>query len=120
MKTVELLDLDCRTEEGKQKLNDAVRRIGNLKNIKYPTIEDIEDAIGYMCRKYRIMVQHICPTYTKGEINIYSASIKTTDSFEWLGNVYGYCLYELMCKTAIKIYTEIKKGTVNEYENKQQ
>lgn len=109
----EILDLDCRIEENEQLLNKALKKIPPLAKCegKVP-LEEIEKAISYMSTKYAIMIQYICPTYIKGAAHLYSTSIKTIYPYQWLGNVYGQTLYETLAKCAIKMYNEIRKGSV--------
>lgn len=112
MKIREILDLDCRVEENKQYLLKALKKIPPLAKYDEIPLEAIEKAIGTMTRKYTIMIQYICPSYINNNDSIYCVSLKLIDPYQWLENVYGCNLYEVMAKTALRMYAEVKKGTV--------
>lgn len=118
MKLDDILNIDYRKPEGKETIQKALRLIKPFAKCTKDNVplESIEKYIGLVCRKYTIMIQYITPTYLpNNKDNIYSCSFKTTDSHEWLGNVYGHCLYELMAKAAIKMHSDVKRGKVNEH-----
>ena len=46
----------------------------------------------------------------------YSCGVKTSDTHEWLGTVYGSSLYELFAKLTIKMYSEVRSGKVKKKE----
>ena len=110
MKTNELLDLDYRIAENKQLIEKALKRIPPLTEYDEIPLEALEKVIASITKKYAIMIQYICPTYVKGNSAMYCVSLKVVDPYQWLGNVYGCCLYEVMAKTAIKMYAEVRKG----------
>lgn len=112
MKTNEILDLDYRIDENKQIITKVLKKIPPLAKYDEIPLEALEKAISSITKKYAIMIQYICPTYEKGNDSIYCVSLKLICPYEWLGNVYGCCLYEAMAKTAIKMYSEVRKGTV--------
>lgn len=116
MKTQDILNTDYRKPEGKQVVQKALFKIPAIKKNCFEEsevdLEVIEKIIGVICRKYAIAIQGIMPTYMEGQVNIYCISVKTTNDHKWLGNVYGHCLYEAMAKCAIKMYSEIKKGSL--------
>ena len=51
-------------------------------------------------------------SYFEPILGIYSIGVKTTTEHEWLGTVYGMCLYEVFAKLAIKMYSEVKSGKI--------
>lgn len=112
MKTDEILDLDYRIEENRELIARVLKKIPPLADYDEIPLEALEKVIGSITRKYTIMIQYICPTYVKGDGTIYCVSLKLIDPYQWLGNVYGCCLYEVIAKTAIKMYTEVRKGTL--------
>lgn len=117
MRTEDILNLDYRDQEGKKIIQKALRKMkpfGSIDLSEDIPLEKIEKIVGAYCRKYRIMIQYISPTYMKDEVNMYACSIKTTDNHMWLGNAYGTCLYELMAKTAIKMFIDVKKHNIQE------
>ena len=52
--------------------------------------------------------------YFEPILGIYSIGVKTVTKHEWLGTVYGMCLYEVFAKLAIKMYSEVKSGKIPE------
>lgn len=112
MKIKELLDLDCRVEENKEELLRALRKIPPLAKYDKIPLEALEKAIGSMTRKYTIMIQYICPSYLNNGENIYCISLKLIKPYKWLGNVYGSSLYEAVAKATLRMYVEVKRGTV--------
>ena len=116
MKTQDILNVDYRTSDGKRILQKALFKILAIKKNCFEEaevdLEVIEKVIGIICRKYAIAIQYISPNYIEGQSNLYCISVKSTDDHRWLGNVYGYCIYEAMAKCAIKMYSEVKAGNV--------
>lgn len=116
MKTSEILDLDFRDEESKEIINKVLCKIKPLA--KYSDeesvpLEAIEKALGVMIRRYNIVMMYITPTYIPtNKENLYAASFRERNGKKWLGNVYGCCLYEVMAKSVIKVYSMIKNNEV--------
>ena len=111
MTTEQILNLDYRNNKNKEIINSVL--VNNIKFLskyqgkKVPQIE-VENFIGFICRKFQISPQWIETAFLENEINMYSVSIVRTDTREWLGNVYGHCMLELLNKMAIKLYWEVK------------
>ena len=112
MKTEQILDLDYRIEENKATIAKVLAKIPPLAEYDEVPLEALEKVLAYITKKYAIMIQYICPTYVKGNDPIYCVSLKIVEPYQWLGNVYGQCLYEVIAKTAIKMYAEVRKGTL--------
>ena len=117
MNTQDILNLDYRKKENQEIIDKAIRRIkpfDKLKPGERITLEMLENVVGKYCRKYAVMMQYITPTFMRGEINYYSCSIKETMKHKWLGNVYAHTMYEVFAKVLIKIYSDVKSGSVVE------
>jgi hypothetical protein len=115
MKTEQILNLDYRKEESQEIIQQALRKIKPLS--KYPDesnipIEAIEKLIRVLVQKYEITPQWMTMSFFESTLGIYSISVKTTTGHEWLGTVYGMCLYEVFAKLAIKMYSEVKSGKI--------
>jgi hypothetical protein len=115
MKTEQILNLDYRKKESQEIIQKVLRKIKPLS--KYPDesnvpIEAIEKLIRVLCQKYEIAPQWMTMSYFEPTLGIYSIGIKTTTEHEWLGTVYGMCLYEVFAKLAIKMYSEVKSGKI--------
>lgn len=115
-----IMNLDYRKQENKEKINNILTKFKFLqgyKGKKVPQIE-VENFIGMMCRKYQIGVQWVTMSFLPDEVNMFSASIICSDTHEWLGTVYGYCMLELLNKTAIKMFFDIKEKKIPRREEK--
>ena len=116
MKTEEILNLDYREEKTKETIQKVLRKIKPLS--KYSEeygdvpLEAIEKLIRVLCQKYEIAPQWMSMSFHEPILGIYSIGVKTTTDHNWLGNVYGMCLYEVFAKLAIKMYSEIKQGNI--------
>lgn len=115
MRTDQILNLDYREEESKEIIQKVLRKIKPLS--RYSPDEDVpiealEKLIKAMVHKYEIAPQWINTAYDEPVLAVYSAGVKETVNHEWLGNVYGICIYELFAKLSIKMYAEIKKGKI--------
>lgn len=115
MKTEEILNLDYRKEESQEIIQKVLRKIKPLS--KYSEEQDIpleaiEKVIRILSQKYEIVPQWMVMSLYESAINVYSIGVKTSNDHEWLGNVYGMCLYEVFAKLAIKMYSEIKQGNI--------
>ena len=115
MKTEEILNLDYRKEESQEIIQKVLRKIKPLS--KYSEEQDIpleaiEKVIRILSQKYEIVPQWMVMSLYESATNVYSIGVKTSNDHEWLGNVYGMCLYEVFAKLAIKMYSEIKQGNI--------
>lgn len=117
MKTDDILNLDYRKEENREIIQRVLRKIKPLSKFSEENdipIEAIEKAIRVMVNKYEITPQWMTISYHEHVLGIYSIGVKTSDTHQWLGNVYGMCLYEVFAKLAIKFYSEVKSGNIKE------
>lgn len=115
MKTEQILNLDYRKEESKEIIQKVLRKIKPLSKFsdeEMIPLEAIEKTVKVLVNKYEIMPQWMTMNHREPVIGIYSIGVKTADTHEWLGNVYGMCLYELFAKLAIKMYSEVKSGRI--------
>lgn len=115
-----IMNLDYRKQENKEKINDILTKFKFLqgyKGKKVPQIE-VENFIGMMCRRYQIGVQWVTMSFLPDEVNMFSASVIRSDTHEWLGTVYGCCMLELLNKTAIKMFFDIKGKEIPRREDK--
>ena len=115
MRTDQILNLDYREEENKEIIQKVLRKIKPLSRYSLDEdvpIEVLEKLVKVMVHKYEITPQWINITYDEPVLAIYSVGVKETVNHEWLGNVYGMCIYELFAKLSIKMYAEIKKGKI--------
>lgn len=117
MKTEDILSLDCREEENKKIIQKALRRLKPFKNFDIDEdvpLEKIEKFLEILQRKYEVNIQYAMPANLKNEVTWWTLSMKRTDNHVWLGSVYGHSIYEVLCKAAIKMVTEIKISEIPE------
>ncbi len=115
MKTEQILNLDYRKEENQEIIQKVLRKIKPLSKYseeEQVPIESLERTISVLTNKYEIQPQWITCSYRDTVLGIYSCGIKTSDTHKWLGTVYGMCVYELLAKMTIKMYSEIKTNNI--------
>ena len=115
MSTDEIMDLDFREEKSKKIIQKCLRKIKPFA--KYSEEENVpQDMLEkFLCKmsiKYNVYPQYITPIFLKNEEIQYAICIKRTDTEEWMGSIYSCCLYELMAKACIKVYSEIKSKDI--------
>lgn len=112
MKTEQILNVDYSKEENKKLIQKVLTKIKPLSKYQDGVpIEALERTVVAICNKYNVDPQWISFTIGDGKGNkiLYSCGVKTHDTAEWLGTVYGSCIYELYAKLCIKLYSESKK-----------
>lgn len=122
MRTEEILNIDCRKEEGKKKINSFLWKIKPVTKLKISkgcmlTVEDIEKVLHGISIHYDYIVQQIAPYYEDGEQFVFfkgEVMRKRNKTNEWCGTVYGKTMWELLAKALIKMYSEIKKEKTEE------
>ncbi len=115
MKTEQILNLDYRKEESQEIIQKVLRKIKPFSKYSDESnvpIEAIEKLVRVLVQKYEVTPQWMSMSYFEPILGIYSIGVKTTTDHEWLGTVYGMCLYEVFAKLAIKMYSEVKSGKI--------
>ena len=114
MTTNEVMNLDCRKEENKEIIQKVLRQIKPLS--KYSDecdipFEAIEKAITVMCKKYMMRVNNLSPdVWSNNEHTVWRVWLINDTNFKTIDMVFGITLYEVLAKTAIRLYAEVKKG----------
>ncbi len=114
MTTKEIINLDCRFEENKEIIQKVLRKIKPLS--KYSDeydipFEAIEKVITVMCKKYKMRLKHVSPDmWSNDSYTIWGAMLLSEVDYKVIDMVYGISLYEVFAKSAIRLYTEVKKG----------
>lgn len=116
-KLKEVIDGDFRhegTEEDAQvwllKIPPLIKRTHEGEKVK---LEDIEQLIIKLSKKYKIQMQWISLTFIDGEIPWYSVSVKDGQTHEWLKTVYGLTIYELFIKVALFMFAITRERDKN-------
>lgn len=115
MTTQQVLMLDCREEESMEIIQKVLHKITPLSKFKGDVpLEMVEKLIHKMVKKYFVRIQWITHTSIPYRLDEdeqwWSISLKQDDTHAWLGSISGYTMYEVLAKTAIKIYAMVKKG----------
>lgn len=114
MTTKEIINLDYRKEENKEIIQKVLKQIKPLS--KYSDEEEIpfsalEKAITVMCKKYCMRVNQLVPdVWANDEHIVWRAWLLNDTNLKTIDMVYGVSLYEVFAKSAIRLYTEVKKG----------
>ena len=117
MKTEEILNIDCRKPEGKEKINRFLWKIKPFSRLGIPkgcllSSEDIEAVLHGISIRYGYRLVHISLYYEEEKTFIFfkgDVTKKSDGINHWCGSVYGVTMWELLAKTLIKMYSEIQK-----------
>ena len=115
MTTQEILNMNAKTFPAANEIIQGVlRKIKPLS--KYEDMEEdiplelVEKVIHTIVSKYHVRIQWITHESRLNIPEVYwSVSIKTDDTHKWLGSIQAATMYELLAKTAIKLYSLVKK-----------
>lgn len=126
MKTEDILNLDCNKEKNRDILSDYLWKIKPLEKyfakngyikrcaLGYKELLLLEEFLQQLCIRYDYRHQgfnsyiETTDSGSKSKFVFYSCSI-LNPARVWIGTVYGRTLWEIVVKTVIKIYADIKK-----------
>lgn len=110
MKTEDILNIDCRIEENKTKINKFLYKIkpvqkamGTQKGIV--PLEVLEKVLHGINLHYGYSNQGIQTHYEDGKFVFYNCSVLRERN--WIGYVYGQTMWEVVAKNIIKVYADI-------------
>lgn len=117
MKTEDILNLDC-TEDGNIKqINRFLWKVkpvakilekNNYTKTEIVPLELLEQAMHGIMIRYGYRTQGIESYYEGTRFVFYNTSLlKKRETSEWIGNVYGKTLWEIVAKIIIKIYADL-------------
>ena len=123
MKTENILDLDCTKKENIKQINRFLWKIKPLVRIlekqgctkaEQIPLELLEQALQGMMAHYKYQTQGINFYFEEQENKkvfvFYNVSVlRVRKTRDWIGNVYGKTLWEVVAKLLIKIYADVKK-----------
>lgn len=129
-KVQEVLLIDCRKQEGKEKINKILWKIKPIKQkmIKLGYVKDdivpleqLEKFLQFVRIQYGCRTQWINSYFEtdktkkphKTKFVFYTHGLVDVEG-EWITNIEGKTIWELFAKTAIVFYDEIKKGEQKE------
>lgn len=110
MTTKEILALNMYIENNADIIQKHLKVIKPFEGITGEVpLEKLEKYIGLIQRKYALQIDYICPTFVPNEKNLYSATVRRTDTGRYLTDIYATTIYELFCKICI-LYNAVTKG----------
>ena len=124
MKTEDILNLDCTKGNNLEQINKFLWKVKPVARIleknhytktEQAPLELLEQALHGIMLRYGYRIQGINTYYETEEgkeieFVFYTASLlKIRDTREWIGNVYGKTLWEMVAKIIIKVYADLKK-----------
>lgn len=124
MKTEDILNLDCTDGNNLEHINKFLWKVkpvarilekNNYTKTEQAPLELLEQALHGIMLRYGYRIQGINTYYETEEgkeieFVFYTVSLlKIRETREWIGNVYGKTLWEIVAKTIIKVYADLKK-----------
>ena len=115
MKTNDILELDYRKEENKQIIQKALLNIKPLSKFsdesgKPIPLESLEKLLHMICKKYKVWVRYISQDpKASDDGDIWRSELVDESNLRSMKMVYGICLYELIAKIVIFLWSENKK-----------
>ena len=112
MTTKEVLQLDYRLPENKVKLQKVLRQIKPLA--KCPEgqdvpIEKLERVIKVLTTKYSYYVPGFVPDPSVSDGLVWRTRVLDSNTMDEIGHVFGCMFYEVLAKTVILLYSEVRK-----------
>lgn len=112
MKTDDILELDYRKKENKKLIQKALLKIKPLSKFsdeKQVPLESLEKLLHLICNKYKVWVRYITQDpMASDDGDIWRCEIIDEDNLEPIKKVYGICIYELIAKIVIFLWSENK------------
>lgn len=111
-----MLYLNCRDEEGLEKLNNILLNLKPFKKCEEVEIKQLEAVLTKLHRKTKqIRISYIMPTFTKDE-QYYSASVMNNNKsgLERSKHIYANSIWELYAKATIYMYISVKEEAQDE------
>jgi len=102
MNTKEIIGLNYYSENNSDIIQKHLKVIKPFCAVeKEVPLDLMEKYVGLIQRKYALQVDYICPIFVPGEDNVYSATVRRTDTNKYLTYIYGKTIYEVFCKICI-------------------
>lgn len=114
MTTNQIINLDYREKENQEIIQKVLRQIKPLSRYSDECeipFSALEKAITVMCKKYCMRIREFTPdVWANDEHTIWRATLINETNLKTIDMVYGFSLYEVFAKCAIRLYAEVKKG----------
>ena len=111
MTTNQLLNLDWQDNENRYTLTLALQKIPPLAKMNPNKIDlsHVQKAIHIMCNKYDMFIRIQQDPKSGNKCDIWSCQIYNIVTLNELGKIYGVCIEEVLIKSAIAIYSRVRK-----------
>lgn len=113
MKTKDILELDYRRKENKQIIQKAlinIKPLSKFSDEKQIPQESLEKLLHMICSKYKVWVRYISQDPRASEDgDIWRCEIIDESNLHQMVLIYGICIYELIAKIVIFLWSENKK-----------
>ena len=114
MTTKQIINLDYREKQNREIIQKVLRQIKPLSRYSDECeipFSALEKAITVMCKKYCMRVNQLVPdVWANDEHTIWRIWLINDTNLQTIDTIYGISLYEVFAKTAIRLYSEVKKG----------
>lgn len=112
MTTEQILFLDLRKEENFEIIQKVLKKIKPFSKCEEKVDIDLLDKyIDKVCRKYYVCSQYMMISRLDDK-NIYTISFRDETSGSWIDSVYGITVYEVFAKSAIFLFSKVKRGEI--------
>lgn len=111
--------LDCKKEGNRELINKFLWKVkpcakmlekNHYTRAEIAPIELLEQVLHGLCERYPYKLQQIWTYSEEKKFKFYHMGvIHVTDTYEWIGDVNGVTLWEVVAKAIIKIYADLKK-----------
>ena len=112
MKTNDILELDYRLKENKQLIQKALLKIKPLSKFsgeEQVPQDALEKLLHMICSKYKVWVSKIIQDPVSSEDgDIWRCEIVDENNLRTIKSIYGICIYELIAKIVIFLWSENK------------
>lgn len=119
MRTEDILLLNCKKEGNRELLNKFIWKVkpcarllekNHCTKTEFAPIELLEQVLYGLCEHYPYRVQQIWTYSEEKKFRFYHMGVVYVgDTHEWIGDVDGVTLWEVVAKAIIKIYGDIKE-----------
>lgn len=112
MKTDDILELDYRKKENKQLIQKALLKIKPLSKFsgeEQVPQDALEKLLHLICNKYKVWVSKITQDSVSSEDgDVWRCEIVDENNLRTIKSIYGICIYELIAKIVIFLWSENK------------
>ncbi len=112
MKTKDVINLDCREDANKRKIQMALRKIKPFSKIdveKEVSLDKLERILRLLCNKYKISIWVTMDPASADDSIIWHYELINEYNHKVLFNVYGLSCYDVISKSVIALYGYTRK-----------